>query len=1150
MLTNFQESKWLRTLLLYVLICFSLPVWAQFQDDFSDGNITQNPQWSGNTESFIVNSSQQLQLNAAAAGTAILTTPSAVMDNTEWQFYFDLKFSPSNNNFTKIYLCSDNADLSGSLNGYFLRIGENGSEDAVKLFRQDGLTETLLLTSAINVAVNPAMRVKVLRTDTGDWTLFLDPTGGDFWQNQGTINDNTYNSTAFFGIYAAFTSSNVDKFFYDDFYVGDIIVDTQAPQIESVNNIGQNIIEVVFDESIDPNSLQNAANFSIQGIGSAENVVVVGGNTIWLYFSENLPEQNLSLTANNVTDLSGNTNASQTFSFDNGQTIVDLALSLSSNVSVAVVGGIVQLNVSLQNTTPEILATGVSVGLNIPANFSFVSAQVDLGSYSETSNVWTIGNIPLGDETVNLTLQLQVVSENDAATCIAEILSCDQKDTDSTPADNNGSTNVDDFDDEDSISISLLPEGTAVFDLSLAASLNITTISLSEVSHFNISLFNNSNEIANNVVVKIFIPTELSVSNVTNSTGNYNTQLQEWSISQVNAQGNAVLDLELQPSINGIYTLAAEIQSADGVDIDSTPNNYNVTQGPAEDDEVQEILVVGLPMEINPFDVLITEIFANPAGVPDVEMPLPEAEYVELFNRTENIINLENFTFSDASSDETLSTYYLLPGQYIILCKTADVPLFEPFGEVMGISLPSLNNSGDVLSVHAPDGQLIHQVIYDESWYQDAVKAQGGWSLEMIDTDNPCSGKTNWHASENYRGGTPGHENSVKAANPDTTPPTLVRGTLLKESQIVMLFFDETLDAQNILESYFTVDKGIGNPLVALSDGAYIVTLIFENEFLPQEIYTLTISSQISDCSGNTMAADAQVRLGLSEMPEAGDIVINEILSNPVSGNVDFIELVNISDKILDLSNMFIANGEVVLGNTVAVDAEKMSTVSYLLFPQDYVVLTENPELVLQQYETPNPNDVYEIADLPTYDDNEGIVIVTDEAGNFLDIVPYTRDWYSPLISDKNGVSLERISFEGASDKAANWHSAAASVGFATPAYKNSQSAPNVVSSDLLSVSPSVITPNNDGYRDFLLIQLNLEEAAQVADVKIYDMSGREIKHLVKDEIQGFSATYQWDGTDNDGNKALPGIYVVYAETFSTSGSTNHYKTTCTVGGE
>ena len=50
-------------------------------------------------------------------------------------------------------------------------------------------------------------------------------------------------------------------------------------------------------------------------------------------------------------------------------------------------------------------------------------------------------------------------------------------------------------------------------------------------------------------------------------------------------------------------------------------------------------------------------------------------------------------------------------------------------------------------------GNIIHAVNYTVDWYQDAVKSDGGWSLELINPESPCQGASNWIASDNFSGG-------------------------------------------------------------------------------------------------------------------------------------------------------------------------------------------------------------------------------------------------------------------------------------------------------------------------------------------------------------------------------------------------------------
>jgi len=87
---------------------------GQIIDDFSDGNFTDNPTWSGDSLYFIVNPNDQLQLNASSiAGKSYLSMLNAIINNTEWNFYVKLDFHPSSNNYVDIYLVSGVENLTG-----------------------------------------------------------------------------------------------------------------------------------------------------------------------------------------------------------------------------------------------------------------------------------------------------------------------------------------------------------------------------------------------------------------------------------------------------------------------------------------------------------------------------------------------------------------------------------------------------------------------------------------------------------------------------------------------------------------------------------------------------------------------------------------------------------------------------------------------------------------------------------------------------------------------------------------------------------------------------------------------------------------------------------------------------------------------------
>ena len=159
-----------------------------------------------------------------------------------------------------------------------------------------------------------------------------------------------------------------------------------------------------------------------------------------------------------------------------------------------------------------------------------------------------------------------------------------------------------------------------------------------------------------------------------------------------------------------------------------------------------------------PNDIIITEIFADPSP----SVGLPEVEFLEIYNRSTNPFNVNGWKITDGSSTGTLGSFILLPSQYLILAPQSAASLFNPYGNVLGLAIfPTLNNSGDAMTLLDPGGAVINAVHYYSTWYGDVDKQGGGYSLERIDPEDFCLESENWIASNNPTGGTPGTQNSV-----------------------------------------------------------------------------------------------------------------------------------------------------------------------------------------------------------------------------------------------------------------------------------------------------------------------------------------------------------------------------------------------------
>src|SRR6185369_3395722 len=141
---------------------------------------------------------------------------------------------------------------------------------------------------------------------------------------------------------------------------------------------------------------------------------------------------------------------------------------------------------------------------------------------------------------------------------------------------------------------------------------------------------------------------------------------------------------------------------------------------------------------------------------------------------------------------------------------TGSAAALSAFGTTLSVSsFPSLDNDGDQLSIVSSDGKLIHAVAYTSAWYQNELKKAGGWTLEMIDTKSPCSGSSNWKASTNAAGGTPGKKNSIDAINTDQSAPKLKRA-YTTDNITIILVFDEPVDSlKGATLANYSIDGGL-----------------------------------------------------------------------------------------------------------------------------------------------------------------------------------------------------------------------------------------------------------------------------------------------------------------------------------------------------
>ena len=552
-------------------------------------------------------------------------------------------------------------------------------------------------------------------------------------------------------------------------------------------------------------------------------------------------------------------------------------------------------------------------------------------------------------------------------------------------------------------------------------------------------------------------------------------------------------------------------------------------------------LFPSLALAQNRYDVVIAEIMADPSP----SVGLPNHEWIELKNTSSSPINIQNWRLGDATSiSGAFPAFTLQPDSSVIVGSASAVLQLNLFGTTIAVSsFPSLDNDGELIFIRSANGKIIHAVDYSSAWYNNEVKKEGGWTLEMIDPKNPCSGSNNWKASMHVQGGTPGKKNSADGINNDTEAPQLVRAWTTDSTTIILLYNEPVDSIPGALITNYSIDGGINIISATTIPPLFNTVQLKTSAMNTRTIYSVSATG-IKDCMQTPIGSMNKVKTGVPEDALPGDWVVNEILFNPRPNGYDYVEFYNNSKKIFDASKLFFANRN----NTGAVSSVKaLSVEPFLIFPGDHILVTTDPENLAHHYLVKNPGNILVPGTFPSYPDDKGTVVALNFQGTIVDEVSYKDDWHFNLVENPEGVALERIDASGPSMERSNWHSAASTAGYGTPTYKNSQYKLIEEVKATIVVTPNVFSPDNDGRDDIATIQYTIAEPGYVANIIVFDFSGRPVRRLVRNGILGLTGYWNWDGLDEKGNRLSAGNYIVFTEIFNLQGKKRIFKNLVTI---
>ncbi|MCP4945456.1 MAG: DUF11 domain-containing protein, partial [Planctomycetaceae bacterium] len=222
--------------------------------------------------------------------------------------------------------------------------------------------------------------------------------------------------------------------------------------------------------------------------------------------------------------------------------------------------------ITLNNSGPD-EALDVQVLDQIPAGLTFVDFKTTSGTYNSSGNgIWRVPSIGEGgQEQLELTVAVSSLGEK---VNTAEVIASSQYDPDSTPGNNDPT-------EDDQASVSLTPQ---LVDLALTKVVDDANPNVGGNVTFTLELTNQGPSLATGVVVQDVLPEGFFVLEIQPSHGVYDPTLGFWQVGEVAVGEVPQLMIEGRIDVPDPLINEAEVYQCHQIDIDSIPNNGDVSE--------------------------------------------------------------------------------------------------------------------------------------------------------------------------------------------------------------------------------------------------------------------------------------------------------------------------------------------------------------------------------------------------------------------------------------------------------------------------------------------------------------------------------------------------------------------------------------------
>ena len=241
-------------------------------------------------------------------------------------------------------------------------------------------------------------------------------------------------------------------------------------------------------------------------------------------------------------------------------------------------------------------------------------------------------------------------------------------------------------------------------------------------------------------------------------------------------------------------------------------------------------------------------------------------------------------------------------------------------------------------------------------------------------------------------------------------------------------------EAMNFSASTFTLDNGMGSPVsTIISADKTSIELTFATDFQKGKVYTLQTTG-MTDLAGNQPELTKK-SVGIVEKKEIGDLIFNEVMFENPETSLEYIEIYNKSDKLLDVSGMIFTTRKTDGTMNTGVIIPKNTSP---LPPKGYLAICSNAETVRSFHACPAGSNIISTSWSALNNETSTLVFTSAAKDSIFDELKYDVKWHNSWVTSPKGIALERTSPDLSTQDAYSWHSSTAVGNNGTPGYQNS----------------------------------------------------------------------------------------------------------------